>query len=67
MVISGSYTYQNTMMKMQSWYNEKLKLRAKNMIVQEFNVSEEEAQMVLEKYSYKIDAAFRHFSEKSQK
>ena len=65
--IKLGYTYKNTMMKMQSWYNEKLKLRAKNMIVQEFNVSEEEAQKVLEKYSYKIDAAFRHFSEKSQK
>ena len=61
------YTYKNTMMKMQSWYNEKLKLRAKRMIVQEFHVPESEAQKVLEKYSYKIDEAFRHFSEKAQK
>ncbi len=65
--IKLGYTYKNTMMKMQSWYNEKLKLRAKNMIVQEFHVPEEEAQEILEKYSYKIDEAFRHFSEKSQK
>ncbi len=65
--IKLGYTYKNTMMKMQSWYNEKLKLRAKRMIVQEFHVPESEAQKVLEKYSYKIDEAFRHFSEKAQK
>ena len=65
--IKLGYTYKNTMMKMQSWYNEKLKLRAKRMIVQEFHVSENEAQNILEKYSYKIDEAFRYFSEKAQK
>lgn len=65
-VIRLGYTYKNTMMKMESWYNEKLKIRARRMIVQEFNVPEEEAQEVLEKYSYKIDEAFKHFSQKSK-
>jgi N-acetylmuramic acid 6-phosphate etherase len=61
-VIKLGYTYKNTMMKMESWYNEKLKLRAINMLVQEFRISNDEAKTILEKYSYRIDDAFRHFN-----
>lgn len=65
-VIKLGYTYKNTMMKMESWYNEKLKLRARKMLIQEFHITDGEAKALLEEHSYRIDDAFRHLS-KSKK
>ena len=65
--IKLGFTYKNTMMKMESWYNDKLKKRAINMIVQEFLVSDEEAKQLLEEHSYNIEEAFKHFSENNHR
>lgn len=50
-------TYRNTMSNMGSWYNEKLKQRAVNMLVEQFKLSENAATKILKKVNYNISAA----------
>ena len=59
------YTHRNTMMKMQSWFNQKLRARAVKMLVDEFGVTEEEARKTLEKYAYHVEDAFNYYDRKS--
>lgn len=50
-------TYKNTMSNMGSWYNEKLKNRAINILVQQFGVPMDEATKILDHVNYDISAA----------
>ncbi len=63
--IKLGYTYRNTMMKMQSWFNQKLRSRAVKMLVDEFGITEDEARKTLEKYAYHIEDAFNYYDRKS--
>lgn len=60
------YTHKNTMVKMQSWFNQKLRKRAIKMLVDEFGISESEAKGTLEKYAYHVDDAFNYYDSKSE-
>lgn len=60
------YTHRNTMVKMQSWYNQKLRKRAVKMLVDEFGITTSEARSTLEKYAYHVDDAFEYYERKSQ-
>jgi N-acetylmuramic acid 6-phosphate etherase len=53
------YTYKNTMVRMQSWANEKLRKRAIKTLHQEFGISSEEAESILEKVSFRIEEAVK--------
>lgn len=53
------YTHRNIMSHMGAWYNEKLKKRAQTMLIQEFNLSDQEARSLLEKYEYRIEPIFK--------
>ncbi len=59
------FTHQNKMVKMQSWYNQKLRKRAVKMLVDEFGVSSTEAKETLEKYAYHVDDAFNYYENKA--
>ncbi|HLH85288.1 MAG TPA: N-acetylmuramic acid 6-phosphate etherase [Thermoplasmataceae archaeon] len=61
--IKLGFTYNNTMVRMQAWMNEKLRQRAVKMLVDAFGISPEEAQQTLKKYSYKVVDAFNHYRE----
>lgn len=50
-------TYKNTMSNMGSWYNEKLKQRAINILVEQFKLSQNSARKILEKVDYNISSA----------
>lgn len=50
-------TYKNTMSNMGSWYNQKLKSRAVNILVQQFGLSKEDAVKTLEAVNYDISRA----------
>lgn len=58
--VKMGYTYKNTMVRMQSWANEKLRKRAVNTLHQEFGISIEESTLILEKVSYRIDEAVKY-------
>ncbi len=65
--IKQGFTYRNTMSNMGAWYNEKLKVRAKNMLMQEFHMSEDEAIELLQKYNYRMSSIFELLRKKSER
>ena len=50
-------TYKNTMSNMGSWYNQKLKIRAASILKQQFGLSSEDADRILESVDYDISRA----------
>ncbi len=50
-------TYKNTMSNMGSWYNQKLKIRAESILMQQFGLSKEDAHRTLESADYDISKA----------
>ena len=50
-------TYRNTMSNMGSWYNQKLKRRAINILCEQFELSEREAKRILSSVDYNISKA----------
>jgi len=62
--VKMGYTYKNTMVRMQSWANDKLRKRAVNTLHQEFGISIEESTLILERVSYRIDEAVKYIQMK---
>jgi len=58
--VKMGFTYKNTMVRMQSWANDKLRKRAVNTLHQEFGISIEESTLILERVSYRIDEAVKY-------
>ncbi len=50
-------TYKNTMSNMGSWYNQKLKVRAASILMQQFGLSKEDADLTLQSADYDISKA----------
>lgn len=59
-------TYDNTMGYMKSNFNKKLNLRAVNILMSQFKLSNMEAVSLLEKYNYDIDSCIKEISNRKK-
>lgn len=57
-------TLDNTMSNMNSWYNEKLKKRAINILVSKFNLNMEDAKNILKANNYNISLSIKYINSK---